>query len=253
MNLNLTKPLAFIDLETTGINVVRDRIVEIAILKVMPDGNIVDKTQRINPAIPIPAPASAIHGIYDKDVKDCPVFSQIAQEIIEFIDDSDLGGFNSIKFDIPLLMEECLRAGLDLSMDGRKLVDVQTIFHKMEKRNLTAAYQFYCDKALNNAHNAQADVTATYDILLAQLQRYNDLKNEMDFLHQLSMDNKIDFAGRMVYDNDGRERFNFGKHKGELVEDVLRRDTGYYSWIMKSEFAADTKKKLEIIWQRIDR
>ena len=222
MNLKLEKPLAFIDIETTGLDTLKDKIVEIAILKVMPDGNTFNKIKRVNPTIHIPAEASAIHGIYDKDIKESPLFSQIAKEIIDFIDDCDLAGFNHIRFDIPLLIEECSRVGIDFPIEDRKFIDMQIIFHKMEPRNLAAAYKFYCNKELNNSHNALTDVTVTHDILLAQLQRYNDLKNEVDFLHQLSMDGKVDFAGKMVYDDDGKERFNFGKHKDKLVEDILR-------------------------------
>jgi len=246
MNLNLEKPLAFIDVETTGIDILKDKIIEIAILKVMPDGDTVNKVKRVNPTIPIPAETSAIHGIYDKDVKESPLFSQIAQEIIDFIDDCDLAGFNHIRFDIPLLIEECSRVGIDFPIENKKFIDVQVIFHKMEPRNLAAAHTFYCNKELNDSHHALTDVMATHDILLAQLQRYNnDLKNEVDFLHQLSMDRKVDFAGKMVYDNNGKERFNFGKHKNKLVEDILRQeDPSYYDWIMNSDFSADTKKKL---------
>lgn len=253
LKLNLTKPLAFIDLETTGINVMRDRIVEIAILKVAPDGSISNYTRRVNPTIPIPEQASAIHGIYDKDVQDKSTFRDIAQEVLEFIGDADMAGFNSNKFDIPLLGEEFLRAGIDFTNEGRKNIDIQSIFHKKEPRNLSAAYKFYCNKDLIDAHSAEADITATYNILLAQLQLYDDLKNEVDFLHEYTKGNSVDLSGRMVYDKDGKERFNFGKYKGKLVEEVLKEQPQYYDWIMKSEFAKDTKRELKKIWTRISK
>ena len=252
MSLNLKKPLAFIDIETTGIDILRDKIVEIAILKIMPDGNTFNKVKRVNPTIPIPAEASAIHGIYDKDVKESPIFSQVVKEVIDFVEGCDLAGFNHIRFDIPLFIEECSRISIDFPIEDRKFIDVQIIFHKKEPRNLAAAHMFYCNKELNNSHNALTDVTATYDILLAQLQHYNNLKNEIDFLHQLSMDGKVDFAGRIVYDNDNKERFNFGKHKDKLVEDILRQDDpSYYDWMMNANFSTDTKKKLSNIKERI--
>ncbi|MBI2044519.1 3'-5' exonuclease [Candidatus Pacearchaeota archaeon] len=252
MGLNLKKPLAFIDIETTGIDILKDKIVEIAILKIMPDGNTSNKVKRVNPTIHIPAEASAIHGIYDKDVEESPLFSQIAQEIIDFIDGCDLAGFNHIRFDIPLLIEECSRAGINLPIEDKKFIDVQIIFHKKEPRDLATAYRFYCNKELNNSHNALTDVIATHDILLAQIQHYNDLGNEIDSLHQLSMDGRVDFAGKMVYGNDGKERFNFGKHKDKLIEEVLRQDDpSYYDWMMNADFSTDTKKKLSNIKEKI--
>ena len=226
MQLNLKNPIVFFDLETTGINIVKDRIVEISFVKVHPNGKEESKTRRINPEMPIPPESTAIHGITDEDVKDC--------------------GYNSNRFDIPLLAEEFLRAGVDIDLNKRKFVDVQTIFHKMEQRTLSAAYKFYCDKSLENAHTAEADTMATYEILKAQLDRYpDDLQNDIDFLSKYSsFTNNVDFAGRMIYNEDGKEVINFGKYKGKLVEEVLKTDPGYYSWIMNGDFPLNTKKIL---------
>ncbi len=243
MQLNLKNPLVFFDLETTGINIVKDRIVEISYVKVFPNGKEETKTRRINPGIPIPAESTAIHGITDEDVKDCPTFKEIAKSLASQIEGCDLAGFNSNRFDIPMLAEEFLRAGVDLDLNKRKFVDVQTIFHKMEQRTLSAAYKFYCNKDLENAHSAEADTIATYEILQAQLDRYPDLQNDINFLSQYScFNNNVDFAGRLIYNDKGEEVINFGKYKGKNAEEVLKNDPGYYSWIMGGEFPLNTKK-----------
>ena len=246
MQLNLRNPLVFFDLETTGINIVKDRIVEISFVKVHPNGKEECKTRRINPEMPIPPESTAIHGITDEDVKDCPTFKEISKSLAAQIEGCDLAGYNSNRFDIPLLVEEFLRAGVDIDLNKRKFVDVQTIFHKMEQRTLSAAYKFYCDKSLENAHTAEADTMATYEILKAQLDRYpDDLQNDIEFLSKYSsFTNNVDFAGRMVYNEDGKETINFGKYKGKLVEEVLKNDPGYYSWIMNGDFPLNTKKVL---------
>ena len=219
MQLNLKNPIVFFDLETTGINIVKDRIVEISFVKVHPNGKEESKTRRINPEMPIPPESTAIHGITDEDVKDCPTFKEIAKSLAAQIEGCDLAGYNSNRFDIPLLAEEFLRAGVDIDLNKRKFVDVQTIFHKMEQRTLSAAYKFYCDKSLENAHTAEADTMATYEILKAQLDRYpDDLQNDIDFLSKYSsFTNNVDFAGRMIYNEEGKEVINFGKYKGKLV------------------------------------
>lgn len=245
MKLSLKNPIVFFDLETTGININSDRIVEICYLKVHPNGNEESKTLRINPEMPIPAESSAIHGIYDADVADCPTFKSVAKSIANDIEGCDLAGFNSNRFDVPVLAEEFLRAGVDIDMSKRKLVDVQVIFHKMEQRTLTAAYKFYCGQSLEDAHTAEADTRATYEVLMSQLDRYEDLKNDIAFLADYSSYNKnVDFAGRMVYDEKGTEMFNFGKYKGQSVAEVLRNDPGYYSWILNSDFTLNTKAML---------
>ncbi len=245
MQLNLKNPLVFLDLETTGTNIVTDRIVEISYLKIYPNGNEEQKTFRINPGIPIPADVSAIHGIYDKDVAQSPAFKEVAKMIARDIEGCDLAGFNSNRFDIPLLVEELLRAGVDIDIRKRKLVDVQAIFHKMEQRTLSAAYRFYCDAELEDAHTAAADTKATYEVLKAQLDRYPALQNDVASLAAISAYNKnADFAGRIIYDDNGNEVINFGKYKGQKVTDVLRKDLGYYSWIMQSDFTLDTKRVL---------
>lgn len=243
MNLILNKPLAFIDLETTGINVASDRIVEISILKIMPDKSRESKTMRINPTIPIPENSSKIHGIYDADIKDCPTFDKVAHDLANFIGNSDLAGYNSNKFDIPLLAEEFLRADVDFDMKKRKFVDVQVIFHKMEQRTLSAAYQFYCKKDIENAHSAEADVKATVEVLEAQLDKYPELQNNVDYLNDFSSHSKsVDFLGRIVYDDNGVEILNFGKHKGKAVEEVFRIEPSYYNWMMNGDFPLYTKK-----------
>ena len=246
MELNLANPLVFFDLETTGINIAKERIVEISVLKVYPNGKEEQKTMRVNPEIPIPAEATAVHGITNEDVKDCPTFKQIAKELARYIEGCDLGGYNSNRFDIPLLAEEFLRVGLDFDMRKRKFVDVQTIFHKMEQRTLSAAYRFYCDKCLEDAHTAAADTFATYEVLKAQLDRYNEkLENNVEFLSKFStQNNNADFAGFIVYNDKGVEVFNFGKNKGIPVEQVLKEQPGYYAWMLNSDFPLYTKKIL---------
>ncbi|SMO68531.1 3'-5' exonuclease [Solitalea koreensis] len=258
MQLKLKRPLAFFDLETTGVNIASDRIVEISILKIMPDGSSEVKTKRVNPLIPIPIESSLIHGIYDEDVKDEASFKQIAKGLAQFLEHSDLAGYNSNKFDVPMLMEEFLRAGVDFDIEGRKLVDVQNIFHQMEQRTLKAAYKFYCNKSIENAHSAEADVKATYEVFLAQLEKYDGVEfedksgkkyvpvvNDVEALHKFTyIRDVVDFAGRMVYDVKGRELFNFGKHKGKPVEDVFTTEPTYYDWMMNGDFPLYTKKKL---------
>lgn len=264
MKLNLKRPLAFFDLETTGVNVASDRIVEISILKAMPDGTELVKTMRINPAMPIPLESSIIHGIYDDDVKDAPTFKQAGEDLARFLDDCDLAGYNSNRFDIPVLLEEFLRAGIDFDLDNRRFVDVQNIFHQMEQRTLRAAYQFYCGKSIVNAHSAEADIRATYEVLLAQLSKYQDVEyedkkgvksmpvqNDIEALHLFTNLNKpVDFAGRMVFNEDGIEVINFGKHKGKCVEDVFKAEPSYYAWMQNGDFPLYTKRCLEKIWNR---
>ena len=245
MQLNLKNPLVFFDLETTGIDIAKDRIVEISMVKVMPNGEEIVKTRRINPGMPIPPESTAIHGITDEDVKDCPKFKEIAKSLAAQIEGCDLAGFNSNRFDIPMLAEEFLRAGVDVDLNRRKFIDVQSIFHKMEQRNLTAAYKFYCNKDLTNAHSAEADTMATYEVRKAQLDRYPELENDVNFLSKYSsFTNNVDFAGRMVYNEKGQEVINFGKYKGRLVEEVLKSDPSYYAWIMNGDFPLNTKKML---------
>ena len=251
MQLNLKNPLVFFDLETTGVNIVKDRIIEISFVKVCPDGQEICKTRRINPGMPIPPESTAIHGITDEDVKDCPTFKEIAKSLAAQIKGCDLAGYNYNRFDIPLLAEEFIRAGVDIDLNRRKFVDVQTIYHKMEQRTLAAAYKFYCNKDLNNAHTAEADTMATYEVLKAQLDRYPELQNDIDFLSKYSSyNNNVDFAGRMIYNDKGEEVFNFGKYKGQLVTDVLRRDPNYYEWIINGDFALNTMKILTEIQLR---
>lgn len=245
MELNLKRPIAFFDLETTGINIASDRIVEISVVRVDPDGSEKWYTKRVNPEMLINPQAIAIHGITDEDVKDEPPFKDIARELARFLDSCDLGGFNAIKFDIPILAEEFLRADVDFEIRKRKYIDVQVIFHKKEQRTLSAAYKFYCQKDLKDAHSAKADTEATYEILKAQLDRYTDLENDIDKLSQFSSHNKIvDLAGRIVMNKDGIEVFNFGKHKGKPVAQVLKEEPSYYSWMMKGDFPLYTKKVL---------
>jgi len=264
MNLKLKRPLAFFDLETTGVNLSTDRIVEISILIVSPDGSEVVKTLKINPEIPIPLESSLFHGIYDSDVQDAPTFKDVAGELADFIGQADLAGYNSNKFDIPMLMEEFIRAGVDFSLDGRLFVDVQNIFHQMEQRTLKAAYQFYCGKELDNAHSAEDDVKATYEVLKSQLDRYQDVVwedksgkksvpvvNDVEALHQFTnLSRPVDFAGRMVFNEQGDEVFNFGKHKGRRVEEVFSIEPSYYAWMMQGDFPLYTKKCLDKVWQR---
>ncbi len=245
MKLNLKKPIAFFDLETTGVDVSKDRIVEIAILKVNPNQSTETKTMRINPEIPIPKEASKIHGITDDDVKDAPAFKQVAKDIAKFIEGCDLAGYNSNQFDIPLLAEEFLRANVDFNIKNRRFVDVQVIFHKMEQRTLSAAYKFYCKKDLEGAHGAAADTMATYEVLQAQLDKYQNLKNDIEELSKISYHRKsADLLGRIVYNSKGEEIFNFGKHKGKTVKEVLEKEPGYYAWMMNADFPLYTKKVL---------
>lgn len=264
MKLNLKRPLAFFDIEATGVNIASDRIVEISILKAMPDGTEDIKTLKINPLIPIPLETSLIHGIYDEDIKDAPTFKQVAQEIIDFLGDTDLAGYNSNKFDIPMLMEEFLRAGAKFDIENRHFVDVQNIFHQMEQRTLRAAYKFYCGKDIINAHSAEADIKATYEVLLAQIAKYEgqdweDRKgniskpvvNDVAALHHFTNINKpVDFAGRMVFNEDDIACFNFGKHKGKTVFQVFDEEPSYYSWMMNGDFPLYTKNRLDNLWTK---
>ena len=245
MKLNLKNPLVFFDLETTGTNINTDRIVEICYLKVYPNGNEEAKTLRINPGMHIPEETSLLHGIYDEDVVDCPTFKEVAKNIAHDIEGCDLAGFNSNRFDVPVLVEEFLRAGVDIDISRRKFVDVQVIFHKMEQRTLSAAYKFYCGKNLEDAHTAEADTRATYEVLKSQLDRYPDLQNDVQALAEFSSFNRnVDFAGRMVYDDNGVEIFNFGKYKGMAVTEVLKKDPGYFGWMLGSDFTLNTKAML---------
>lgn len=246
MKLNLKNPLIFFDLETTGININTDRIVEIAYLKVYPNGNEESKTLRINPEMHIPESSSLVHGIYDKDVADCPTFKEVAQNIANDFEGTDIAGFNSNRFDVPLLAEEFLRAGIDIDLSSRKFIDVQVIYHKLEQRTLSAAYKFYCGKDLVDAHSASADVYATYEVLKAQLDKYpDDLQNDMKFLSDYSsFTRNVDFAGRIVLDEKGVPIFNFGKYKGMAVSEIFKKDPGYYSWILSGDFTLNTKHVL---------
>lgn len=245
MELNLKKPIAFFDLETTGVDVSKDRIVEIAILKVNPNQSTETKTMRINPTVPIPKEASKIHGIYDEDVKDAPTFKQEAKNIAKFIEGCDLAGYNSNRFDIPLLAEEFLRADVDFSVKNRKFVDVQVIYHKKEQRTLSAAYKFYCKKELVGAHGALADTNATYEILKSQIEMYDDINNDIEELSKISYHRKsADLAGRIAFNKKGEEVFTFGKYNGKTVEEVLEKDAGYFSWMLNADFPLYTKKIL---------
>lgn len=251
MKLSLTKPIVFFDLETTGVNVASDRIVEISILKLHPDGKKEVKTRRVNPTIPIPEESAAIHGIRDEDVEDEPTFKALAKSLATFIGNADLAGFNSNKFDVPLLVEEFLRADVDFDLSNRKLVDVQNIFHMMEQRTLVAAYKFYCDKDLIGAHGAEADNLATFEVLEAQIEKYPELKNDVNFLSEFSRrSNNADLMGRIIFNEDNVEVFNFGKHKGKSVDKVLNEEPSYYDWMMKGDFPLYTKKVLTAIKMR---
>lgn len=248
MELKLHRPICFFDLETTGVDVAKDRIVEISILKVFPNGNKESRTWLVNPERPIPAETSAIHGITDEKVANEPTFKQLAAQVYNMIKDSDLAGFNSDRFDIPLLAEELLRAEVDFDMKNRVSVDIQTIFHKKEERTLSAAYRFYCDQTLENAHSAEADTLATYEILKAQLERYSDLENDMKSLSEYTTRKKsVDFAGFIALNAEGQEIFSFGKHKGALVDDILEKEPGYFGWIQNADFPLYTKKVLTAI------
>jgi DNA polymerase-3 subunit epsilon len=245
MELKLRNPLIFLDLETTGINIASDRIVEISWLKVHPGGEEKIKTQLVNPTIPIDPQATAIHGLTNEDVKDAPAFKEIARSLANEFEGCDFAGYNSNKFDLPLLAEEFLRAEVDFDLMKRKFIDIQVIFHKMEQRNLAAAYKFYCNRTLEEAHRAEADTIATYEVLKAQLDRYENLENDVDFLAAFSAQSKnVDFAGRIIYDDKGVEVFNFGKYKGRPVEEVLATDPGYFGWIVSGDFPLHTKKVL---------
>lgn len=252
MELNLRNPLIFFDLETTGVNITKDRIVEISYIKVFPNGQEQEKTIRVNPGMPIPPEATAIHHITDEDVKDKPLFKDMAKDLSHVFEGCDIAGFNSNRFDIPLLMEEFLRAGVNFDISKRKFIDIQTIFHKMEQRTLVAAYKFYCNKDLNDAHSASADTRATYEVLKAQLDRYSSLENDVDYLSKFSSQNRnVDLAGRIVLNDQNVEVFNFGKYKGQPVEEVLRRDIGYFGWMMQGDFPQNTKNVLTNIKLRM--
>ncbi len=264
MKLNLQKPIVFFDIESTGTNVAADRIVEICVLKVNPDGTEEVRTRRINPTIPIPPEVTKVHGISDEDVKDEPTFKAVAKGLLDFIGNADLAGYNSNKFDVPMLIEEFYRAGIEFPMEDRALIDVQNIFHQMEQRTLSAAVKFYCNREHIGAHGAEADVIATYDVLKAQLAKYDGVAftdkegnvsypvvNDMKLLSQFTTNKDwVDFAGRMVYDKDGKEVFNFGKHKGRRVEEVFSREPSYYDWMMNGDFSLSTKRALERIKMR---
>jgi DNA polymerase-3 subunit epsilon len=253
MNLTLNRPLCFFDLETTGLDITNARIVEIAILKVNPDGTREMYSKRVNPGIPIPPESTMIHHISDDDIKDAPHFGSIASDVLAFFSDGDLAGFNSNKFDIPVLIEEFLRCNIDFDFETRRFVDVQTIYHKMEQRNLAAAYKFYCQKSLDNAHSAEADTTATYEVLEAQIAKYDELNGSVAILSEFSQGKNpaADFAYRLVYNEKREEIFNFGKHKGKRVCDVFAGEPGYYSWIMNGEFPLYTKKVVTRIYQKM--
>ncbi|MBB3187911.1 3'-5' exonuclease [Microbacter margulisiae] len=243
MQLNLKNPLIIFDLETTGMNIATDRIIELSYLKIYPNGKEEGKTLRVNPGMPIPPETTAIHGIKDEDVASAPTFGSIAKNLAKDFEGCDLAGYNSNRFDIPLLAEEFLRADVDIDLMKRKFIDVQTIFYKKEPRTLSAAYKFYCEGDLENAHSAEADTRATYEVLKAQLDRYEDIKNDVSFLSKYSaFTRNADFAGRIVFDDNEEEVFNFGKYKGQKVADVLKKDPGYYGWIMQGDFTLHTKK-----------
>ena len=242
MKLNLRRPLVFFDLETTGVNILKDRIVEISIVKLMPDGSEIVKTRRVNPEMPIPAEATAVHHITDEDVASEPTFRQIAKSLAQLFVGCDIAGFNSNRFDIPLLDQEFQRANVDFDFGKAHFIDVQTIFHKKEPRTLVAAYRFYCGKNLEDAHSAAADTMATYEVLKAQLERYDDLPCDVEALSEFASQNRnVDFVGRLIYDDQKREVINFGKYKGRIAEEVLCTDPGYYNWIMQGDFTKNTK------------
>jgi DNA polymerase-3 subunit epsilon len=257
MKLNLKNPLVFFDLETTGINITQDRIIEIGMVKMMPNGDVVRKSNVVNPGVPIPLESSVIHGIYDADVKDKPTFKEVAKEYAKFLEGADLGGFNILKFDIPMLVEEFLRNGVEFDFTRKKIIDAQKIFHLMEKRTLSAAYKFYCNKDIQEAHTAEADAEASMEVLIAQVERYIDqhvtdglgkklgeIKNDMDMLSKITATDTVDLAGRMIRNDKGEEVFNFGKHKSKVVIAVLKQEPSYYDWIMNGDFPLDTKRKL---------
>lgn len=252
MNLKLKRPIVFFDLETTGVDTATDRIVEISLVKVMPDGTKQIKTRRINPEMHIPEQATAVHGITDEDVAGEPTFKQIAKSLAQFIEGCDFGGFNSNRFDLPLLVEEFMRVGVEVDFRKRKFVDVQNIFHKKEQRTLVAAYKFYCDKDLENAHSAEADTMATYEVLEAQIERYGDIGATVEELAEFSTHGAVaDFAGRIAYNEKGEEIFTFGKYKGQSVEEIFRKEPSYYTWMMNGDFPLFTKKVITEIRLRI--
>lgn len=252
MNLELKRPIIFFDLETTGVDTARDRIVEISMVKVGVDGQKQVKTRRINPEMPIPSEATAVHGITDEDVKNEPTFKQIAKSLAQFIEGCDFGGFNSNRFDLPVLVEEFMRAGVDVDFKRRKYVDVQNIFHKKEQRTLVAAYKFYCDKDLENAHSAEADTLATYEVLEAQIERYGDIGTTVEELAAFSTHNEtVDFAGRIALNDKGEEVFTFGKYKGRSVAEIFDKEPSYYSWLINGDFPQYTKKIFTEIYVRL--
>jgi DNA polymerase-3 subunit epsilon len=251
MALQLARPIAFFDLETTGVNLSTDRIIEVAIIKILPDGTRQVKRKLLNPGIPIPPETTAIHGITDEMVKDAPSFKQCGNELKQFIENCDMGGYNSNRFDIPILMEEFLRAGMEVDLSNCRMVDVQHIFYKMEPRTLTAAYKYYCDKELVDAHSAEADVNATIDVFLSQIKRYPQMGDTLDsILAVIGEDKVVDYARRFIFDEKGVEVFNFGKHKGRPVVDVLKSEPQYYDWMMRGDFPLHTKQKLTEILNR---
>lgn len=243
MQLNLKRPIVFFDLETTGVDTTHDRIVEISLVKVLPNGDQIIKTRRINPEMHIPEEATAVHHITDEDVKNEPTFRQIAKSLAQFLEGCDFGGFNSNRFDLPVLVEEFMRAGVEVDFKKRRFIDVQNIFHKMEQRTLVAAYKFYCDKDLTAAHSAEADTLATYEVLKAQLDRYPELQNDVEALAKFSTrDESADYSGRILYNEKGEEVFGFGKYKGRSVEEIFRQEPSYYAWMMNGDFPLYTKK-----------
>ncbi len=245
MNLTLKRPLVFFDLEATGISTSKDRIVEMCLIKVHPDGTEDVRNERINPQMPIPSEVSEIHGIYDKDVKDKPTFKDLAKDLNKYFENCDFAGFNSNRFDFPMLVEEFLRADVDFDVEGRKFIDAQRIFHTMEPRNLAAAYKFYCNEDLENAHSAEADTRATYEVFKAQLDKYEQLDKNIDALHKISgQANLVDLAGRIILNKKGEEVFNFGKHKSKRVADVFAKEPNYYDWMMNNDFPQQTKQVL---------
>ena len=250
--LTLTRPIIFFDLETTGVNHAKDRIVEMALVKLLPNGTRDSYVKRINPEMPIPAEVSAIHGIFDEDVKDAPTFKKIAKELYEWMKGADLGGYNSNRFDLPLLAEEFLRCGIQVDFADRKMVDAQQVFFKMEQRTLTAAYKFYCNKTMENAHSAEADILATIEILEAQLDRYEELTNDVHQIHEFTANGEtcVDFARSMVM-KDGHVVFNFGKYKNRKVEEVFTQEPGYYDWMMGADFSLHTKQKISEILNKM--
>ncbi|NMB36457.1 MAG: 3'-5' exonuclease [Bacteroidales bacterium] len=251
MVLDLKRPIIVFDIESTGLSIAEDRIVEISVIKVHPDGSREHKTRRVNPEIPISEESREIHGISNEDVKDCPTFKQIAKSLAEWMSGCDIAGFNSLKFDIPMLAEEFLRAGVEFNFRDSLMVDVQNIFHKMEPRTLVAAYRFYCNKELDKAHSAEGDTLATLEVLEAQVQKYPELKNDVEFLASFSeRANIVDFAGRIARNSEDEPIFNFGKHKGKRVIDVFKKEPSYYDWMMKGEFARDTKQVITDIWMK---